>query len=119
MTASQNTQGRAKSAPKRVGPDRLLNASVRMLVFAGILVAAGQVLGLTSLGKVTPADNLVLWLSVIVAGAGGAWILAQVMVRSVMASVQSRAKRSEKTSGSPAVHSGTGPKTYNYHMPEW
>lgn len=74
----------ARPLMQRAADSLLFNASVVLGVFAAIVCAHGTILAATPLGQVTGAQNLGLWLGVIL----GALAMAGAMTAVLVATVQ-------------------------------
>lgn len=75
-------QGR--SLMDRLSDSLLFNASVVLGVFAGIVYALGTILAATPLGQVTGAQNMGLWLGVILGALAVAGAMTAVLVATVV-----------------------------------
>lgn len=64
----------------RTANDRLFNYSVLLLICGGVVYLLGVTLSATPIGQVMPAENIWLWLGVIVAGLLLGIVLAAVLV---------------------------------------
>lgn len=103
--------------------DKLLRMSAWLLVFSGILIVLGQLLGHTALGQVTPFEDLGTWCAVL---AGGIALSAALTM--IIASVGKTAHRSQRpatmNATAPAaqpqpMRHAVAPRTLNYAELQW
>lgn len=77
------TTAQGRSLMQRLSDSLLFNASVVLGVFAGIVYALGTILAPFPVGQVTPAQNLAMWLGVIMAALAVAGVMTAVLVATV------------------------------------
>ena len=80
--AATTAQGR--TLMQRLADSLLFNASVVLGVFAGIVYLLGTILAPFPVGQVTPAQNLAMWLGVILGALAVAGMMTAVLVATVV-----------------------------------
>lgn len=107
--------------------DKLLRMSAWLLVFSGILVVLGQLLGHTAIGQVTPFEELGTWVAVVGGGMALAAALTMIIAsagRAVVSGRQQSAGKASMNATAPAAQpqptrQASAPRTINYAQLQW
>lgn len=107
--------------------DKLLRISAWLLVFSGILVVLGQVLGHTAIGQVTPFEHFGTWVAVV----GGGMALAAALTMIITSAGKAAVSRPQQSAGKASMNAtapvaqpqpmrqASAPRTLNYAELQW
>lgn len=105
--------------------DKLLRISAWLLVFSGILVVLGQLLGHAAIGQVTPFEELGTWVAVVGGGMALAAALTMIIAGAGKAVVAGRQPtKATMNATAPAAQpqparQASAPRTLNYAELQW